>query len=213
MTTIDIRERIRLRIERQLAGVSSPPPLKPGPTATHPSPANWSPPTRSPVPNFKALRSLSAKDESSETPMAPTATRRRTKPLESDEQKTVIAWAALAQGTWPDLRLLHAVPNGYYGGKDRIAAAKHFNRLRAEGLRPGWPDLNLPVARGPFIGLAIEMKRSGQTPTPEQVDFLGLLTKAGHRTRVCFSASEAIETLREYLMLPPRNAPIVRMPA
>jgi hypothetical protein len=65
----------------------------------------------------------------------------------------VIAWAAYAQRKYPELELLFHVPNGE--ARDPRTAAK----LKWLGVRPGVPDLLLPMPRGPYAGLALEMKR------------------------------------------------------
>lgn len=73
-------------------------------------------------------------------------------PKESEEQATVIQWARAHEGQWPELALLHA------SGQGRL----HFRAIgaaRREGLKAGVPDLHLPIARGGYHGLWIEMKR------------------------------------------------------
>ncbi len=61
-------------------------------------------------------------------------------------------WAALQTTTLPELALLFAVPNG--GHRHPATGAK----LKAEGVKPGVPDLWLPVPRNLFHGLVIELK-------------------------------------------------------
>jgi hypothetical protein len=112
----------------------------------------------------------------------------------------VVAWAALACRQWPELLTLYAIPNGSYYGKDRIAAAKHANRMRAEGLRPGIPDLCLPVARGGWHSLRIEMKSSAGVLSMEQRQTIAALMMQGNKCVVCRSAEDAIAEIRGYLM-------------
>ena len=77
---------------------------------------------------------------------------RRTVPHEAGEQAALFAWARLAEKQHPELALLFHVPNG--GRRDVIEAA----HLKAQGVRAGVPDLCLPVARGGYHGLYIELK-------------------------------------------------------
>jgi hypothetical protein len=49
--------------------------------------------------------------------------------------------------------MLFAIPNG--GARHKAIAGK----LRAEGVRAGVPDICLPVPRGEYHGLFIELKR------------------------------------------------------
>ena len=68
------------------------------------------------------------------------------------EQAALISWAEAYERIYPELALLYHIPNG--GKRDRIVAAK----LKAQGVKPGVPDLCLPVPRGKYHGLYIEMK-------------------------------------------------------
>lgn len=115
---------------------------------------------------------------------------------ESVEQKLVIDWAKRAECTWPEITLLHHIPNG--GQRDKAVAAK----LKAEGVKAGVPDLCLPVPRGQYHGLYIEMKAVGGRPSREQTAWLDALTEQGYATQICVGFEEAKETIEQYLRLP-----------
>jgi hypothetical protein len=109
----------------------------------------------------------------------------------------VIAWAAYAQRKHPELELLFHVPNGE--ARDPRTAAK----LKWLGVRPGVPDLLFPMPRGPYTGLALEMKRRrGGRASGAQERFLGLLEASGWHVAICAGADEAIGELRRYLACP-----------
>ena len=115
-------------------------------------------------------------------------------PLERASQAAVIRWAQWREDQWPELRWLFAVPNGEKREKKTAAL------LQALGTKPGVPDLLLPVPRGPYIGLAIEMKRvRGKGPTELQQIWLDGLALQGWRTQACYGATEAIEALTAYM--------------
>lgn len=118
-------------------------------------------------------------------------------PLEASEQRAVIDWAARSQGAYPDLKMLYAIPNG--GSRHPAEAAN----LKRQGVKAGVPDLFLSVARGGYHGLYIEMKRRGEKPRSEQVDWLTALTEQGYYTTVCYGADMAIATLTRYLSMKP----------
>jgi hypothetical protein len=112
---------------------------------------------------------------------------------EHDEQAAVIAWARANEDVYPELRLLYAVPNGEY----RHPATA--GRLKAQGVRPGTPDLALPVARRGKHALYIEMKRKGGKASPAQISTIDLLRYYGNSAVVCVGAQDAIETIKFYL--------------
>lgn len=116
-------------------------------------------------------------------------------PTEAQEQRAVMQWAAWNQGQHPELALLAHIPNEGNRGEVGQAIAVSL------GLRPGFPDLALPVARGKYHGLFIELKRAdgSNKPTPEQVWWLDRLSDEGNRTEVCYGADEAIAVIEEYL--------------
>ena len=119
-------------------------------------------------------------------------------PSESQEQITVVRWFDLRHR---DLKgRLIAVPNGaHLAGSGEQRAAK-MTRMKAEGLRPGFPDLFLPVPAHGFHGLAIEMKRQkGSSTSPEQIEWLEWLAGQGYMTALCKGAQAAIDTITGYL--------------
>lgn len=113
-------------------------------------------------------------------------------PTEHDEQKAVVRWFDLQ---YPALRgRLAAVPNG--GQRHPAVAAK----LKAEGVRKGFPDMMLLKPANGYFGLLIELKRAkGGSVSPEQKDWLQWLGEQGFMTAVCKGADEARKTIREYL--------------
>jgi hypothetical protein len=108
-------------------------------------------------------------------------------------QVQVIDWAREHATQYPALAWLYAVANG---ARLTRAVAK---RMKAEGMRPGVPDLMLPERRGAYVGLAIEMKSPRHYPTREQRLWLTHLQKAGWLTDVCYSFEEARDLLLAYL--------------
>ena len=62
-------------------------------------------------------------------------------------------------------------------------------------------NLELPVARGAYTGLHIELKHGKNTVSPEQKRWLRTLKKMGRCAVVCYEAEAAIKTIQEYLCL------------
>lgn len=94
---------------------------------------------------------------------------------------------------FPELVLLHHIPNG---GKRDPSEARH---LKAQGVKPGVPDLCLPVARHGYHGLYIEMKSLKGRTRPEQKWWLQELRKQGYFCEICHGYQAAIATLEGYL--------------
>lgn len=117
-------------------------------------------------------------------------------PTEEDEQMAVIDWAEKRTSVYPALKLLHHIPNG---GKRTITEAKRF---KAMGVKAGVPDLFLPVPRGRYHGLWIEMKRTQDGKVSEnQKWWIGALNSLGYSAQVAYGAEQAIRQLEEYLNL------------
>lgn len=113
---------------------------------------------------------------------------------EAAEQKALFKWAHMSEGRWPELRLLHHCPNG--GSRD----PREAHNLRLEGVKPGVPDICLPVPRGGYHGLYIELKRlKGGRVSEEQKDWLSALTRQGYMAVVCHGWQEAQGVIMGYL--------------
>ena len=113
---------------------------------------------------------------------------------ERQHQRALITWANNARRAYPELRWLYATPNA---GK-RLGKAGAL--MVAEGLRKGVPDLTLPVPRGGYHGLYIELKRPGRyAVAPEQKEWLEGLRQNGYRAEIAVGWDAARELIVEYL--------------
>ena len=120
---------------------------------------------------------------------------------EHDEQCLLFAWAALVAPKHPELRLLYAIPNagGYRGGfKSNVVRVA---RAKREGVRKGVPDICLPVPRGSYHGLYVELKAKGGRVKPEQREWLHALQEKGYAAHLCVGWEDAKETIESYLKL------------
>ncbi|WP_206458680.1 VRR-NUC domain-containing protein [Anaerovorax sp. IOR16] len=112
---------------------------------------------------------------------------------EGIEQSTLMEWAELSKGKFPELRLLFHIPNG--GSRHLIEAAN----LKKQGVKAGVPDLCLPVPKGEYHGLYIEMKAKTNTPTKEQKEWIKELTQQGYFATVCWGWMQAAKVITDYL--------------
>jgi len=115
------------------------------------------------------------------------------KASEHDEQVALFKWAAIREGEIPELRYLFAIPNG---GHRHIAVA---TRMKEEGVKPGVPDLCLPVSCGSHHGLYVEMKAAGGRVRPIQQEWHAFLRIQGYCVKVAFDWMQARDVILAYL--------------
>lgn len=126
----------------------------------------------------------------------PSRTKKRNAQPEAAEQENVIKWARDNEKTYPFLWMLHSSLNGVKLSKIQAGKAK------ASGMLSGVPDLFLPVPRGSFCGLYIEMKSATGRIMPSQSRYLSAVSDFGYSAVVCYSANEAIKTIENYYFDP-----------
>ena len=114
---------------------------------------------------------------------------------EAAEQIKLFRWVDLVLNYYPELRLLHHIPNG--GSRNELEAVN----LKRQGVRAGVPDLCLPVARGGYHGLYIEMKAGKNKPTEKQLWWIENLKKQGYAVSGCWGFEAARMELEKYLKL------------
>lgn len=115
-------------------------------------------------------------------------------PTEHEEQVAFFKWAAyfLPDDLYP---LLFAIPNG--GHRNKAVAGK----LKAEGVKPGVPDIFFAWPRLGKAGLWIEMKRQKKgTTSPDQKRMIAALRGAGYKVEVCKGFEAAREVLQDYML-------------
>lgn len=89
--------------------------------------------------------------------------------------------------------LLHHSPNG--GRRN----AREAGRFKAMGTKAGFPDLFLPVARGAWHGLFVEMKTATGRQSPLQRAWQEAVEAQGYRYEICRSAERFEEVVTNYL--------------
>ncbi len=109
---------------------------------------------------------------------------------EHQSQAAFFAWAARQK--IPGIELLHACPNG--GSRHMLEAVN----LKKSVVKAGVPDVSWPVARGGFIGLAIEFKHSDGNPSAEQRRRITQMQEEGWCVAVCWSWPAAARLLTGY---------------
>lgn len=127
---------------------------------------------------------------------------------EHNEQAALFQWAEWNRNTYPDLDLLFAIPNGAKlpytkklnkrtGKMERVSI--QANILKAEGLKSGVPDICLPVSRGDYNGLFIELKFGNNKATENQEWWIKQLTHHGYCATVVYGWEQAAQFILSYL--------------
>ncbi len=114
---------------------------------------------------------------------------------EAQHQANIINWALLHREEHPELALLYHIPNG--GSRDPVEA----RHLKDQGVKRGVPDLCLPVPRGHYHGLYMELKTETSRATAEQEWWGERLCAQGYAWRICHGWQEAVTILEGYLSL------------
>lgn len=119
-----------------------------------------------------------------------------TSPLEKDDQMLLFEWLEYAACAHPELKMAYHIPNG--GSRH----AREAHNLRLQGVKPGVPDICLPVAKGGYNALYIELKRrKGGRVSDEQRAWIYALNQAGNRAVVCNGFEEARNEIESYINL------------
>lgn len=111
---------------------------------------------------------------------------------EDGEQLALFCWCA--QSNIPELRWMFHIPNG---GSRHIAEAA---KLKAMGVKPGVPDLFLPIPKRGYKGLFIELKKvKGGIVTDEQHEWFIFLPSQGYYSVIARGWLNAREKILWYL--------------
>jgi hypothetical protein len=118
--------------------------------------------------------------------------------IEHQHQVALFEWRDIPAvlRTYPALRLLQGSMNGV------ALTPAQAGKAKAAGMLKGWPDVQLPVARGQYIGLTCEMKWGKNTATTEQLAIGELLTAEGWLATYHWDWISARDEIIAYLNLP-----------
>ena len=122
------------------------------------------------------------------------------KPItEAQHQSMLLDWAEQPsiRSKWPELKLLYHIPNEGSGD------ASYGKRMKDQGVKRGVPDLHLPVSRGNYHSLYIELKREDRGETSQDQDWwIEELILQGNYCEVCHGWESARRVIEWYMTLP-----------
>lgn len=116
---------------------------------------------------------------------------------ETSEAQAFVRWCRFSERIHPELEAMYHIPNG--GARDVQTGC----RLKREGVKAGMPDYCLPVMRGGYGALYIELKRKdgGQLSDTQKLTH-GKLRQHWNCVKVCNGWESARDAVLEYLELP-----------
>ena len=126
---------------------------------------------------------------------------------EHELQAAVIDWKHRNINRHKAIEWLHAIPNGaklpWRKNKKGQRYSPEANKLKAEGLTPGIPDLFLPFPNMGACGLYIELKRPGNLDGVRdgQSDFMAYAESVGYLCQVHDDYDAIIDLLCWYLQI------------
>src|SRR5271157_2297726 len=111
------------------------------------------------------------------------------KQLEQQQQIYLFKWASTMEQKYQCLKYMFHIPNG--GARNKITG----RNLKLAGVKKGVPDICLPVAKGKYHALYIEMKSEKGEISIDQSEFIMVLRGNGYRVDICFSWNQAAQTI------------------
>ena len=109
-------------------------------------------------------------------------------PTEDQEQKALVEWLTINHTPF------YHVPNGGFRNQREAANLKRL------GVRPGVPDICIPVPNNLYHGLYIELKRiGGSVVSDNQKMWIDLLNENGYLAKVCIGFDCAKNVIVEYM--------------
>lgn len=109
--------------------------------------------------------------------------------FESQHQKIIFEFANFH----PLLKWMFAIPNGGFRNP------KEAYNLKLQGVKAGVSDIFLPLPRGGYHGLFIELKVGENKPTKLQNEFINYANQNGYYATVAFGAQNAIDIIESYI--------------
>jgi len=113
---------------------------------------------------------------------------------EHGEQQALFQWAEhmVTSGQYPELHLMFAIPNWRPKKGERL-------QMAAEGVKPGTPDIFIPVPRRGIPGMFIELKVGKNKPTELQRTKQKALQAQGYYVVTCWGFEQARDEILFYL--------------
>ena len=88
----------------------------------------------------------------------------------------------------------------FHVANERRVSPQAGRRLKKKGVKPGVPDVFVPIPSRNYHGMFIEFKIKPNKLTDIQINFGQQLVRHGYLVCVAYSSTEAIKILEDYLL-------------
>jgi len=105
---------------------------------------------------------------------------------EAGHQKALFAWAALSG--YPELKWMFHIQN-----------ASANRSAKVVGVKAGVPDIHLPISKGGYKGLWIELKVGKNKASDKQNEWIDFLRSQGYIVGICYGWEEARDYIIRYI--------------
>ncbi|HED33725.1 MAG TPA: hypothetical protein ENJ08_05830 [Gammaproteobacteria bacterium] len=125
--------------------------------------------------------------------------------IEAKEQTALFQWREYNLYNYPGIDLMFATLNGAYLQGTPQQRARQWLKLLKQGARKGVLDIFLPVAKGAYHGLWLEMKAPKphrSSVTTEQKEWQQRMRNEGYMARIVYGCEEAIAAIDAYYNAP-----------
>ena len=122
----------------------------------------------------------------------------RSKPHTGKEDDLQISVTRLVKVKFPKAIYYHVANEGIK--KNGNHAIRYGAKRKRKGVLKGVADCQFDNARRGFHGLKIELKTKGESPKPEQIDYLTRCQNEGYFVAVCWNL-EAVEIILDWYFM------------
>ena len=108
----------------------------------------------------------------------------------------IFKWIQFNSARYRGLDLAYATASGL-----KMSIGALMKAHKAGIIKKGLPDIVIPVARGGYHGLYIELKSKNGIVSPAQSEFIGKLMNEGYSSVIAWGYDEAIKMINDYFSL------------
>ena len=118
---------------------------------------------------------------------------------EATIQIDIFNWIREHENKHPVLKTIFHTPNSFFGTNFGV-----ITHLKKMGMRKGVYDIIVPVSKGNYAGLWIEVKKPKGKLSPEQLEYIDLINNHSDFPtlfKTTYDTQEGIDIIKDYLQI------------